>query len=49
MKDELINFVSSHVDLTESKFVVIFVIKYVHQVSIEWMNILSKHDTQCIQ
>jgi len=41
MQHKLVNFVSSYVDLAESKLVVILVIQNVHQVCIEWMNILT--------
>ena len=41
VEHKLINFVSGNVHLAQSKLVVIFVIQNVHQVGIEWMNILS--------
>lgn len=41
MEHKLVNFVSGNVHLAKSKLVVIFVIQNVHQVGVEWMNILS--------
>jgi len=49
MKHKLVDFVSGNVHLAKSKLVVVFVIQYIHQVCIEWMNILpSKYISHVI-
>ena len=37
----LVNQMSCGVDLPQGKFIVIFVIKNIHQICIEWMDILK--------
>ena len=49
----LINQMSSHVDLTQGKLVVVLIIKNVHEIRVEWMNLvklgeLGEHTCQTI-
>ena len=48
MQYRLVNFVSGNVHLAESKLVMIFVIQNVHQICVEWMNILSMNSSNTI-
>jgi len=48
MQYGLVNFVSGYVHLAESKLVMIFVIQNVHQICVEWMNILSVNSSNTI-
>ena len=45
MQHRLVNFVSSDVHLAKSELIMIFVVQNVHQVCIEWMNILSTNNS----